>query len=207
MDTKWFKERLELVGAKQKDIAFAIDRDRTIVSKTITGEKPMRLEFVAGFAQVLRVTRREIGDRAGLDLTGLEIAESQFEHTQMTPLVAWVSAGDLVAATDAAGVNAIGEPVPVDWPHNKLIALKVCGDSINRKAPDGSTIIVDLTQKDPVDGKIFVLRWGGETTVKRYRADPPRLEAYSYQDGYGDLDLVKDGMEIVGRVVRVIIEA
>lgn len=81
METQWFKDRLKFVKATQKDIAQAIGRDRTVVSRIISGRNPMRLEFLYGFASTLGVTAREVAGRAGMDLPKYEDATEGFIGT------------------------------------------------------------------------------------------------------------------------------
>ena len=75
---------------------------------------------------------------------------------------------------------------------------------MSRVAPGGSLIVVDYYDQDPVDGKCYIFRVGGEATFKRYRASPARLEPDSGEAGHETI-FPQDEIEVLGRVVRVII--
>jgi len=118
------------------------------------------------------------------------------------PLISWVQAGELVEATDPYVQGDAEEWVPISHRHENLIALRVRGDSMNKIAPDGSIIIVDLNDRTPLDGKHYVFRHDGTATFKTYRAGPPiRLEPHSYLQEFNTIK-PKDGVEVVGRVIR-----
>ena len=50
--------------------------------------------------------------------------------------------------------------------------VKVIGESIEPTLPDGASILVNMGQRDPRDGRIFVVRSEGELIVKRLIRDP-----------------------------------
>jgi len=118
------------------------------------------------------------------------------------PLISWVQAGALVEATDPYLPGDVQDWIPVTHRHENLIALRVRGDSMNKIAGDGSIIIVDLDDRDAVDGKHYVFRHEGEATFKTYRAGPPvMLEPQSFDSTFRPIK-PEDGAEIMGRVIR-----
>src|SRR3546814_5442298 len=61
-----------------------------------------------------------------------------------------------------------------------VFALLIDGDSIDKIAPDGATIIVDPSDKLLVDRALYLMMKGtGGATVKLFCADPARLEPCS----------------------------
>ena len=50
--------------------------------------------------------------------------------------------------------------------------VKVIGESMEPTLPDGASILVNMGQRDPRDGRIFVVRSEGELIVKRLIRDP-----------------------------------
>jgi SOS-response transcriptional repressor LexA len=124
------------------------------------------------------------------------------ENIVRVPLISWVQAGELAEAADPYIPGDAEDFVPVSYRHSNLIALRVKGDSMNRIAPDASIIIVDLNDRDLVDGKHYIFRNEGRATFKTYRAGPlTRLAPHSYDEGYRDI-MPEDGVEVVGRVIR-----
>lgn len=60
MPQNWFVKKLKQLGKTQEDLASAIGRDRTVVSKIISGKVEMRMAHVRPLAQALGVSTGEI---------------------------------------------------------------------------------------------------------------------------------------------------
>ena len=118
------------------------------------------------------------------------------------PLVSWVEAGGLADTVEPYMPGDAAEWLPVVHHHDNLIALKVKGQSMDRVAPEGTTVIVDLGDRALVDGKHYVFRHEGRATFKTWRKGPPeRLEPQSTDPDYQPI-VPLDGVEVVGRVIR-----
>lgn len=113
---------------------------------------------------------------------GTTVADLLGEETAAgteVPVISWVSAGQIAA----------GEPTPdADWTitvqglgPGEFFGLKVQGDSMDRYSPEGSVIIVNRSETDPLRGKPYVFGVKGEgATYKLWEPGPPaRLEPYS----------------------------
>lgn len=86
------------------------------------------------------------------------------------PLIAWVSAGQLLS--DSAIDEAIGSAKAV-LPPGDWIALRVEGESMDRISPPGSIIFVDRSDKRLANGGFYVIDDGtGQSTYKRFVARP-----------------------------------
>lgn len=131
---------------------------------------------------------------------------SNVRKTVKIPLLGWVSAGhfansETVVLEDIQNYETI-ECADVD--PNCCFALGITGDSMNLIAPEGSTIIVDVSRKDPIDKKFYVVaNNGGEATFKQFKASPPRLEPCSTNPSHETI-FPNGEILIVGRVIRVI---
>ncbi|WP_315701319.1 MULTISPECIES: XRE family transcriptional regulator [unclassified Bradyrhizobium] len=138
-------------------------------------------------------------------LAGETEAEFLYGRQIGVPLLSWVSAGKLLQAqsVDAAlrddveriGVSGLG---PGDF-----FALRVKGDSMNKIAPDGSIVIVNRAEREPIDRKFFIFLADHETTFKRFRANPTRLEPYSYNPEHETIYPDHSYFSVLGRVRRV----
>jgi len=145
------------------------------------------------------ITHSEVFELAGLaNMTGT--AEPVFE----VPLISWVQAGQLTEILEPSHFSEVSERVVVPYRRESLFALQVRGSSMSRVAPHGSMIVVDYYDRELSDGRCYIFQIGGEATFKRYRANPDRLEPDSIEPGHETI-FPKDGVEVVGRVVRVII--
>lgn len=116
---------------------------------------------------------------------------------RMVPLIGNIAAG--------AWQEAIHDPMgyvvaPPGGPH--VFALRPSGTSMNRVIMPDAYVLVDPDQKALQDGKIYAVRNDqGETTVKYYRAEPPRLEPSSTDPTHQPIAIGEEPFTIVGRVV------
>lgn len=122
------------------------------------------------------------------------------------PVISMVNAG---ALREEQGVmhHDIESWIKVsDLPKGDWIGLAVEGDSMDRIAPDGSTIFVNRADTRLVDGRFYVFSLGcGSATFKRWRRDPDRLQPYSTNPDHISTP-VGDGLFVFGRARRVIID-
>lgn len=88
------------------------------------------------------------------------------------------------------------------------IALEVDGESMNKIAPFGCDVIVDLDDKSLFADDLYVLsNEDGDLTFKRYMESPARLVPLSSDPSHAVIMLGSEPISIVGRVVSVIIGA
>ena len=66
MDDKWFKQQQKKIGVTSHDIAKAMGRSRTNVSKILNGHQRMSMEWAKVFSEVLQVPLDEVLRRAGV---------------------------------------------------------------------------------------------------------------------------------------------
>lgn len=125
---------------------------------------------------------------------------------QRVPLLSMVSASRLkpregVSPGDITKWIHVDDLGPGDW-----IALTVDGDSMNRIAPDQSTILVNRADDQLIDGRYYVFNLDtGETTFKTFKRDPMRLQPYSTNPDHMSIP-VNDNQDlyVLGRVKVVI---
>ena len=156
-----------------------------------------RRDTLLGIARGLEWSLEEL-----LELPSSTSASHTTTPIHEVPLVSWVRAGALSETTDPYAVGDAEDFIAVANNRNTLIALRVVGTSMNRIAPEGSVIIVDFGDKSLVSGRYYILKYDGEATFKRYRADPARLEPDS-TDSHETIFIDRE-TEIVGRVIQVI---
>lgn len=88
------------------------------------------------------------------------------------------------------------------------VAIEVDGESMNKIAPFGCDVIVDLDDKALFAEDLYVIaNEAGELTFKRYSENPARLIPLSTDPSHTETLLGADPIRIIGRVVSVIIGA
>lgn len=118
------------------------------------------------------------------------------------PILGWVQGGSLTETTTPEIMENVDGYINVANSRETLIALRVTGSSMNRIAPDGSVIIVDIADKSLVAGRYYVLKYDDQVTFRRYRAGPYRLEPDSTEPH--DSLFPDHAVGVVGHVTQVI---
>lgn len=203
MDDKWFKQQQKKVGVTAEDIAKAIGRDRSLVSRIYVGRQKMTFEQAKAFAKVLEAPLDEILERAGLAPNGdgsYEVRGSLtggFSEGDAAPYKASAAETDTTKRIAAL----MGQGPGVDTWTVTSETMRMSGYL------PGDTILVDTHQSerakagDVVIAQIYDWQTGSAKTVLR-RNEPPVLVA----DGLSQNDqrvLVVDGNNVVikGKVI------
>lgn len=175
----------------QAKLAKAAGTSQQQISKLINGEREMTAHWAEKLAPML--------------LTSPERLVFPNLKSSRAPLLSWVSAGKLthqegVRKSDVRKYLVLGDLPKGDW-----VVLEVAGDSMDRVAPEGSYICVNLSDQRLVNDKFYVFSSAqGDATFKRYRSgNPPRLQPYSTNPDHETLPLT-DGMTCLGRVSRIV---
>lgn len=124
------------------------------------------------------------------------------------PLLSWVSAGKLASAESQIPVEDVPLLAFADLGRGEFFALKVEGDSMDRVSPDGSVIVVNRAERDPLPGKPYVFFHRTEgTTYKLWHAEPDYLQPHSWNGAHQPIFIKrKKDLEVVGRVRRTLLD-
>jgi len=118
------------------------------------------------------------------------------------PLVSWSSANSFASQDAVVSLDDCERiAVPAEDAEG-LIALRVSGESMNRIAPSGSTIVVNTLDRELREGRRYIFICDGETTFKTYRSNPARFEPESTLPH--DTIFPRGRVEVVGRVIKVL---
>ena len=177
------QERMAERGHKQVDLANLLGVWPTAISKAFAGRRRFK-------AEEMDKIRAWLGDAPAP--RGAPVGE--------IPVIAKVTAGNWKeAALSATGTMPKPDPSIPD----RALALDVEGDSMDLYVPDGGRIIYDPEDRALWPKRFYVvLNSEGETTFKRFFADPARLEPCSRNPEHKTIELGgEETYTIVGRVL------
>lgn len=165
------------------------------LSRIERGDRRLNTADLATIASALGVNQSEL-----LSLNTAAVTDPIAE----VPLISWVNAGRLAEAADPYPVGMAESFITLATRERGLFALRVVGNSMNRVAPDGATIIVKPGETTLISGKCYIIKdAAGDVTFKRFRPSPDRFEPFSTEDDHVTV-FPAEGMQIVGRVVKVV---
>lgn len=161
---------------------------RSQIQKLETSQRRLDFEWVTRLAAAFEISERE--------LMGSDFTELAPGRVRRLPLVGDIAAGNWREAIE----NPDGEVMAVDASENAF-ALRAKGTSMDLIVQDGGYVIVEPDLADLREGKVYaVMNGDGETTLKRYRTDPARLEPCSSDPSHTVISLGRTPFTIIGQV-------
>jgi SOS-response transcriptional repressor LexA len=192
------EQRLEELDLKARNIGVQSGLGPDLVRDWKRSKALPRVDSLIKVAPILQTTPEWLA--FGISS---EIDPNLMPDVQEIPRVSWVAASQFEEIQDVAQLHEADHITVGDLPRGEYIALQVKGDSMDRVAPDGSTIVVRLNDRELQPRSFYVFRHDGAATFKRFMQDPPRLEPFSTNVAHEAL-AVRPDTEVVGRVVRAI---
>lgn len=147
----------------QPDLADIIGVDRGNISRYETGKQSIEFSKLPLLADAFGLKASEL-----LAMAEGENIEDGPDIQGSVPLISWVQAGEWQLIPDL-GIGEIIERVKTTYRARRYTyALRVRGDSMLDKFPDGGIIIVE--PEEPIFNKAFVIvrQNGNEATFKQY---------------------------------------
>ncbi len=175
MDDRWFKTQQKKVGITADAIAAVIGRDRSVVSKILSGKQRMTLEWAQAFATALQVDLATVLEKAGVaDAPVVQAVTPGFSDSDAAP---WVPKADGI---EARAVPAVAEALGGGRPGVDVWRVKGLAMSQHGLLP-GDFMLVDTHQAERVKpGDVVVAQVynrTGATTVLRTYAPPVLMSA------------------------------
>jgi SOS-response transcriptional repressor LexA len=126
----------------------------------------------------------------------------------LIPLLDSVTAGRLASPVSQIPVEKVPLLAFADLGRGEFFALRVDGDSMDRISPDGSTIVVNKSDRQLLNGKCYVFSIGGQTTYKMWQGgETPFLAPFSTNPINQPIFFRKKrDLEVIGRVKRTILD-
>lgn len=201
MDDKWFKAQQKRTGLTSFDLAAAIGRDRSVISRIINGGQVMTLEQARIFAEMMGVPLTEMVERAGL--ANRPTAQMLSPGFTESDAAAWVPGPSLA---EGAAVRGIAAALGGDRPGVDIWRVRSCAMQMAGYMPDDYMLVdthaADRARPgDVVIAQIYNNATGTALTVLR-RLDPPVLTAASADPADAKAHVV-DGVNVLvrGKVV------
>lgn len=173
-------------------LAELAERAQTSPSQIMKLEKATRrldFDWVTKLAHAFEMSERE--------LIGEQAADSA---VRLVPLVGDIAAGNWQEAIQNP-IEMLAVPVAHAGGPN-IFALRPRGTSMNLIVPEGGYVIVDPDFDGLREGLIYaVMNNEGETTLKRFRQDPARLEPCSSDPSHKPIELGQQPFTVIGRAV------
>lgn len=183
MDLDEIKTRMAERGYRQVDLANLLDLVPNKISKAFSGERRFTV------AEMDKI-RSWLGDHQLMDR----------DRVRMLPVI-----GDVAAGHWREAIRSTSDVMPAPDPNlpTNAFALDVTGDSMDQFVAEGGRVIVDPDDKALFPRRFYVVLNGdGETTFKRFLADPARLEPCSTNPVHQPIIIGQgDSFTIVGRVI------
>ena len=199
------KKLREALNLSQKEFASGLKLKDTAISKYETG-------LVKPGADVLS----KIGETYKVNLNWLITGDGDmFSFSSDTEIIKIPERGEIECAA-GNGCNIYNEEITGYFSMDKqklkefnanissCSMVKVKGDSMYPTLNTGDKILVDTSQKDIIDGKIYIIRIEDMLKVKRlHKLIRGRIEVISDNKEYGKetLEPEKDNFEVCGRVL------
>ena len=159
-------------------------------------------DMIAGEANC--PTRLVEGFESGDDL-------SPGTHARIPAVTMEVGAGGRV--NYETNIDGAGDAYRLDWlaskglNPDKLFKVQVMGDSMEDMIFHGDWVMVDRSQKDVIDGRQYVIRYGDEMRVKTlFKRPDGGIVISSENKRYPDVRVDQndaDHVDIIGRVIRI----
>ncbi len=134
-----------------------------------------------------------------LRLQPQDLLTPEREPIRFVPVLGAIQAGNWrEAIADADGEYV---PIPASAVGPNAFGLRPRGDSMDRIVSEKTILVVDPDLYELLDGKLYaVMNGDGETTFKRFRANPPRLEPDSNNPEHQAIPLGREHVTVIGQV-------
>lgn len=128
---------------------------------------------------------------------------SLMENTPSVPLRKVPMLGKIAAGLWKEAIHDPNGFVSTTEGGPRSFALIPDGDSMDLIVTPGSWVIFDPDQTDLLEGKVYaVMNGDGESTFKRFRLNPPRLEPCSSNKSHKPIALGAEPFTVIARAVE-----
>ncbi len=206
------RETRKARALSQVDLARLIGVTQPAVANWESGVHDPRRLMIARIAEALAVSAGWLagGARSSVETDKHPAAAYLRRPLQHTPVISFSDAARFLD-DPAADPHACAEDYfPVTTSADRIFALVVEDEAIDLAFPRGTIIVIDFGDRKPADGAFALFRHDGAEidgppAIRRWRADPPRLEPASSNPAYraAPADAARDIIGCVRVSIRV----
>ena len=168
-------------GLNQADLAARVGVSQPAVANWESGVHDPRRMMLTRIAETLGVSPDWLasGARSPREADKHPVAAYIRRPLRHTPVIAPTDAVRMLTNPDVDPHTCALDYIPVTSAAEKLFALFVDDEAIDRAFPRDTLIVVDYLDRQPADGAFALFLHEGAPIVRRWRRAPPRLEPES----------------------------
>lgn len=184
-DEDTIRERIRIARKarhlSQTDLAVLVGVSQPAVASWESGVHDPRRLMLAKLADVLDVSLDWLasGTRSASEADKHPAAAYIRRPLQHAPVITFQNAARFLEGLNEDPHSYAEDYIPVTTASDNIFALFVNDDAMRRVFPQGTLVVIDYTDRRPREASFCLAMVSGAPVIRRWRADPDRLETYS----------------------------
>jgi repressor LexA len=181
-------EERKAKGLSTLELSLMIEASPGTVNRLENRKAALSVDYMLAIAKALNIPAERL------------LPSPTLVTSRALPILGRVACGNWrEAISEAERFKDVEDDPDIGGPN--AFVLEPEGDSMDMIMEDARWIVVDPDQPDLIDGKFYVImNMDGETTFKRFRADPARLEPSSSNPDHKPILVGREPFTVIGRV-------
>ena len=183
----------------QADLAALVGVSQPAVANWESGVHDPRRLMLAKLSDALDVSLDWLasGARSAAEADKHPAAAYIRRPLQHAPVITFENAARFLDSLDDDPHSYAEDYIPVTTASDKIFALFVTDDAMRRVFPQGTLVVIDYTDRRPLDATFCLAMVDGAPVIRRWWSDPDRLETYG-GDKTPETTLVDTANSIIG---------
>ncbi len=200
------------IGERIRIARKKLDLNQVQLAERLGVSQPTVANWESGVHDPRRLMLAKISETLSVPLNWLtEGARSQTEsdthsaaaylrrYLQHVPVISYENAGRFINPRDVDPHDWAEDYIPVTYGAARLFAIFVTDDAVNLAFPPGTLVMIDYSERTPIDEGFCLAMVKGQSVLRRWRTDPVRLEPYSSNPDHETL-YADESSQIIGMV-------
>ncbi len=200
------------IGERIKTARKNLDLNQADLAKRLNVSQPTVANWESGIHDPRRLVQAKIADALSVPLSWLsQGARSPVESDKHpaagylrrilhhVPIISYKNAERIINEKDVDPHEWAEDYIPVTYSGARLFAVFVSDDAVNLAFPPDTLVVIDYTDKNPVEESFCLAIVDGECVLRRWRANPARLEPFSNNPHHETL-YIAGNKHIIGSV-------